>query len=393
MQYRKVPKNGDELSILGYGTMRLPVKNMRIDKERAKAQIYHAIDCGVNYIDTAYIYHMGNSEKFLGEILQGEYRKKVKLATKLPAWMVKKTEDFDKYLNEQLSRLRTDHIEYYLVHSLNSLDGIKRLVELGLFAFLERAKAEGRIGNIGFSYHGGKSDFKEIIDLYNWAFVQIQYNYFDENHQAGKEGLLYAAERDIAVFVMEPLRGGSLANKIPHDVQKIYNKADVKRTPAQWALRWVWNHPGVTLLLSGMNEESHIEENLAAAEESNTMTEQELQMIQDVKKTYHRLIKVPCTACRYCLPCPAGVDIPSCFELYNEKHMFPNFKTYWSYASRLGGTSGASPALASQCIECGQCEKHCPQHIKIRKELKAVKKEMEGFGTKALIQVVKRFKM
>ncbi len=268
MLYRKMPKNGDELSVLGFGCMRLPVKeDGTIDESRAMSQVRYTIDHGVNYIDTAWPYHMGESEPFVGRTLADGYREKVKLATKLPSWLIASREDMDRYLNAQLERLRTDHIDYYLVHGLAG-EVWDKLEALGVTDFLDKAKADGRIINAGFSFHGSIEDFKRIVDAYPWTFCQIQYNFMDENHQAGTEGLKYAASKDLGVIVMEPLLGGNLASPIPSEVEEIWNEAAVKRTPVEWALRWVWNHSEVTVVLSGMNEESQVEENLKIADEA-----------------------------------------------------------------------------------------------------------------------------
>ena len=298
--------------------MRFSVKDGKIDRDKAKRQVHYAIDHGVNYIDTAWTYHLGENEPFLGRILAGGYREKVKLATKLPSWIIKSRKDMDRILNAQLDRLRTDHIDYYLVHSLIGTLW-DRLESLGVTDFLDRAKADGRIKNAGFSFHGSVGDFKRIVDAYPWGFCQIQYNFLDRKNQAGIEGLKYAASKNLGVIVMEPLRGGKLTRFIPPEIKEIWNEAEIKRTPAEWGLRWVWNRPEVTVVLSGMNEESHIEENLRIADEAypNSLTEAELQLVKRVEQKYRELMKIGCTGCRYCLPCPSGVDIPGCFEIYD----------------------------------------------------------------------------
>lgn len=394
MLYRKMPKNGDELSILGFGCMRLPLKeNKMIDEERARKQLRYAIDHGVNYIDTAWPYHMGKSEPFLGWALADGYREKVKLATKLPSWMVESRDDMDKFLNVQLERLNTDHIDYYLIHGLaGSLWG--KVKKLGVADFLEKAKADGRIINAGFSFHGSGEDFRMIVDEYDWDFCQIQYNFLDEKNQAGTAGLEYAASKDLCVIIMEPLRGGNLARMVPPAVEEIWNEAKEKRTPSEWALRWVWNHPEVTVLLSGMNEETHIEENLAIADKAypNSLTEAELQLVKKVEQKYRELMKAGCTGCSYCMPCPEGVDIPACFDVYNILHMFGNVdETKFRYAVRLSGTlSGGNPEFASQCIQCGQCVEKCPQNLKIPELLEAVVKELEGPDLQQRLVMVKQ---
>jgi len=381
MLYRKVPQNRDELSILGFGCMRLAVRDGKIDEERATRQVRYAIDHGVNYIDTAWPYHMGESEPFLGRALAGGYREKVRLATKLPSWTIKNKEDMERILNAQLERLKTGHIDYYLVHGLVGLlwDKMEKLDVLG---FLDRAKADGRIVNAGFSFHGTAEDFKRIVDAYPWVFCQIQYNFLDEKNQAGTEGLEYAASKGLGVIVMEPLRGGKLTNPVPPEVQEIWNEATAKRTPAEWALRWIWNRPEVTVVLSGMNEESHIEENLRIADEaySNSLTEAELQLVKKAEQKYRELMKTACTGCRYCLPCPSGVDIPGCFEIYDNFYLSGNeSEAKLMYAAKPGGIiRGDVPGYASQCIQCGQCVEKCPQHLDIPSLLETVKEKFEG---------------
>ncbi|WP_406670665.1 aldo/keto reductase [Methanolobus sp. ZRKC4] len=384
MLYRKMPKNGDELSILGFGAMRLPVKeDHSIDEEKATQMVRYAIDNGVNYIDTAWPYHMGQSEPFLGRALADGYREKVKIATKQPQWMVKKPEDMDRFLNAQLEKLNTDHIDYYLIHSLAG-ESWKTIQDLGVIEFLDRAKADGRIINAGFSYHGASEDFSEVVDGYDWDFCQIQYNFLDENVQAGKKGLEYAASKGLGVVIMEPLRGGNLVNPVPSQVMDIWNEADVKRSPVEWALRWIWNHPEVTVILSGMSEPSQVEENLRFAKEGlpNSLTEKELGLVSRVAEKYGELMKIGCTGCRYCMPCPEGVDIPSCFEMYNNLQMFGSDDMLMlMYAARLGGIlGGPEKSFASQCIQCGKCLDACPQHIAIPDMLEKVAEEFEGPG-------------
>lgn len=382
MLYRKIPKNGDELSILGFGCMRLPVnENRTIDEERAAAQIRYAINHGVNYVDTAWPYHMGESEPFLGRALADGYREKIKLATKLPSWTVKTREDMDRILNAQLERLRTDHIDYYLVHGLVGALW-EKMEALDVLKFLDRAKADGRILNAGFSFHGSTEDFRRIVDAYPWNFCMIQYNFLDKKNQAGTEGLEYAASKGLGVIIMEPLRGGKLTSPVPSAVEEIWNEANVKRTPAEWALRWVWNRPEVTVVLSGMNEEAHIKENLKIAEEAcpNSLTEAELQLVGRVEQKYRELMKTGCTGCRYCMPCPAGVDIPFCFEIYDNMHLSgKEEEAKIQYAAKPGGIiRGDVPGYASQCMECESCLEKCPQHLDIPSLLKAVAEEFEG---------------
>jgi predicted aldo/keto reductase-like oxidoreductase len=382
MLYRKMPKNGDNLSILGFGCMRLATKeDGSIDEERAKKQVRYAIDHGVTYVDTAWPYHMGQSEPFVGRALADGYRGKVKLATKLPSWLIEKREDMDTFLNAQLEKLKTDHIDYYLVHALVGAlwDNVEKL---GVADFLTKAKADGRIRNAGFSFHGAGEDFSRIVDAYDWDFCQIQYNFLDEKNQAGTAGLEYAASRGLGVIIMEPLRGGNLTKNVPSAVREIWDEATVKRTPAEWALRWIWNHPEVTVVLSGMNDEAHIRENLnvAGVAYPNSMTEAELQLVKRVESTYRELMKVACTGCRYCMPCPSGVNIPLCFEEYNNLYLAddPNGEKFM-YAARLGGAVAlGDPEFASLCVQCGQCVEKCPQHIDIPVVLESVVEELEG---------------
>jgi uncharacterized protein len=395
MLYRKIPKNEDELSILGFGCMRLPVKeDGSINEERATKQIRYSIDHGVNYIDTAWPYHMGQSEPFLGLALADGYREKVKLATKLPSWLVESREDMDKFLNAQLEKLKTDHIDYYLIHGLSG-EVWDKMESLGVIDFIEKAKSDGRIVNAGFSFHGSGDGFKRIVDAYPWIFCQIQYNFMDEDHQAGTEGLKYAASKNLGVIIMEPLLGGNLANPVPSEVEKLWNEAATKRTPAEWAFRWVWNHPEVTVVLSGMNEESHIEENLKIADEAypNSLTNNELELVNRVEQKYNQLMKIGCTGCQYCMPCPSGVDIPECFSIYNNLHMFGNADgARFTYAIRMSGvfTNTEPGGFASQCIECGQCTDICPQSLKIPDLLKAVVEELEGPDLEKRIAMAKQ---
>lgn len=377
MLYRKVEKTGDELSILGFGCMRLPGGEAKIDEERATRQIRYAIARGVNYIDTAYPYHLGTCEPFLGRALAGGYREKVKLATKLPHWIINSPENMESIFLSQLERLNTERIDYYLLHALD--DKVwEKLHGLGVLGFLDRAREEGRIVNNGFSFHGGIEAFKEIAKAYDWDICQIQYNFLDRENQAGTEGLEYAAAAGLGVVVMEPLRGGNLVGKIPPEVKAIWDEADIRRTPAEWALRWVWDRPEVSVVLSGMNEEDQIDENLRIADEAypRSLTEKELRLVGRAEETYRGLMKVGCTGCRYCMPCPEGVNIPGCFEVYDRKHLFGDKQAETAYMIRFGEVSGW-PSHASLCNQCGSCEELCPQHLSIPALLQDVAEEFE----------------
>jgi uncharacterized protein len=377
MLYRHAARVGEELSILGFGAMRLPVcdgKPERIDEDKAQAMVDYAIRNGVNYFDTAYVYHAampfgaGMSEIFLGKALKAQ-RNKVNIATKLPTWFVSSRADMERYLNEQLERLQTDHIDFYLVHALTG-ELWKKVSQAGIREFLEAAKADGRIRHAGFSYHDEPAEFKPIVDGYDWSFCQIQYNFMDEEFQAGRAGLEYAASKGLAVVVMEPLRGGGLTDRVPREVQAVWDKAEQKRRPAEWALRFVWNRPEVTVVLSGMSTASQLEENVSLAGEGapNSLTAAELGIIEQAKKFYLSRIAVNCTNCGYCMPCPLGVQIPANFMQLNNLAVF-------------GDEGGANffyfhilkpEQRAPHCDECGQCEHVCPQHIPIRVKLKEV---------------------
>ena len=303
MQYRLIRKNGDEISPLGFGAMRLPLKNGRIDRIKARELIFKAIDNGINFIDTAYLY--GDSETFLGEILTPEVRSKVKICTKLPSINVRKYEDMENFLNEQLKRLNVDCIDYYLIHAVD-LKTINRLLKRDLIKFINKAKSDGKIKNIGFSYHGPKEEFEIVVDGYDWDVVMVQYNYFDENVQASMEGIEYAASKGLGIFVMEPLKGGILAGKMPKDAEDIFKKANPDKSNAQWAMQWVLNNRNVTCVLSGMNSFEQLEENLAIANETTplSMSFEEMETVELVKRVMRNSLKINCSTCGYCMPCP-----------------------------------------------------------------------------------------
>ena len=371
MQYRVNRKNGDNLSVLGFGCMRLPN-----NEEQAVRLLRHAIDSGINYLDTSYMYK-GN-ESLVGKALADGYRERVKLATKMPPHFISKYENYDKIFNTQLQNLQTDYIDYYLLHMLTDVKVWNRLKNMGFLDWYEDKRAEGRIMNLGFSYHGGKEAFVDLLDARDWDFCMIQYNFYDENNQAGKSGLEYAAQKGLPVIVMEPLRGGKLVNSLPNQVYKIWDEAYVKRSPAEWALRWVWNHPEVTLLLSGMNTMDMLNENLNITEtaEPGSFTERDLALFDKVRALIAASVKVPCTACGYCMPCPHGVDIPMCFSAFNDILIEGKMRAWIKYLTYTVLTS--EPTNASRCVKCGACESHCPQSIEIRDNLENMKRSFEG---------------
>ncbi|MEQ6358413.1 aldo/keto reductase [Thermoanaerobacter thermohydrosulfuricus] len=370
MQYRQFGKLNIAVSALGFGLMRLPVidnDNSKIDEAEAIKMIRYAIDNGVNYIDTAWPYHGGNSEIVAGKALKDGYREKTFLATKLPTWLINEKEDMDKYLNEQLKKLQTDHIDFYLLHALDKSKW-ENMKKVDALSWAEKKKQEGKIRYIGFSFHDEYPVFQEIVDYYDkWDFCQIQYNYMDIDVQAGENGLKHAASKGLGVVIMEPIRGGRLANP-PKAVQDIWDTAKVKRTPAEWALQWLWNQPEVSVVLSGMSTFEQLKENIESAKRSgiNTLTKEELEIVSKVRNKYKELSPIACTGCNYCMPCPNGVNIPRNFELYNEAHMYNIYEANRKAYKDLGD------AKASSCIECGTCESVCPQHLTIIDYLKEV---------------------
>ena len=368
MQYRTMKKTGDRLSVLGYGCMRLPVnEDGSVNRKEAIAEIRYAIDHGVNYFDTAYVYHFGESETVLAEALENGYREKVKIASKLPSFFITSREQMDRILEEQLQRLRTDHIDYYLIHNLNG-ERWQKMVEMGIKDFMDKAIAAGKIKHAGFSFHGSGNSFSEIVDGYDWTFCQIQFNYLDENVQAGVEGLKYAAEKGLGIIVMEPLRGGILAKPIPA-AEALWKTAKVNRSPVEWGLRWVWDHPEVDVVLSGMSNMDQVVEKIRYAENGlpKALTQEEHALIREVKAAYDSRIKISCTGCGYCLPCSSGIDIPECFYRLNNSSMFENLaqeKESYERMKRLNILVDAA-----KCIECGLCEEKCPQHIPIMEKI------------------------
>lgn len=375
MQYRK-DKKGNQLSILGYGCMRFTKNGSSIDLEKAEQELMYGISHGINYLDTAYVYP-GNEEA-VGKILAKNHcREEINLATKLPHYLIKTRAGAEKKFQEELQRLQTDYIDYYLMHMLNDCRTWEKLVQIGIQDWIEEKKKSGVIRNIGFSYHGNSENFRALLDAYDWDFCQIQYNYLDEHAQAGREGLEYAGEKGIPVIIMEPLRGGRLVNHLPQGARECIAKSDMFHTPAELALRWLWDQPQVTCVLSGMNSIDMVKENIRIAEtaEPNQFGEQEQALIAQVREEIQRKMKVPCTGCGYCMPCPQHVDIPMAFHCYNLRYAEGKHSGMWEYvqstAMRRDTTS------ASQCIGCGKCERHCPQGIQIREKLKEAVRELE----------------
>jgi predicted aldo/keto reductase-like oxidoreductase len=365
MQYRTFGALDWKPSALGFGAMRLPTIDgdpAKIDEPEAARMIRYAINQGVNYVDTAYPYHQEMSEPFLGRALRDGYRERIRLATKLPCWKVEGPGDFDRYLDEQLERLQTEHIDFYLLHSLNE-ESWPKVRDLGVLPWAERAIADGRIGHLGFSFHDRLEVFKEIVDASDlWLFCQIQYNFMDIDYQAGTEGLKYAAGRGLAVVVMEPLRGGLLTKSVPPAIQEIWDTAPRRRTPADWALQWVWNQEEVSVVLSGMSTMEQVEQNIASASESapGTLTEEHLALVARVRDEYQALARIPCTDCRYCLPCPNGVNIPRVFDIYNDAMMYGD-----EQQARMSYAWLDEEERADVCVECEECLEKCPQQIEI----------------------------
>jgi len=373
MEYRAFGRLNWKGSALGFGAMRLPLRGTKpaeIDEEEAIRIIRYAIDHGVNYIDTAYTYHDGRSEPCVGRALQDGYRARVKLATKMPSWLISSPADFDRYLDEQRERLQTDVIDFYLLHGLTR-DFWIHLRDMGVCEWAEGALAAGCIGQLGFSFHDELDTFKEIVDAYdNWTFVQIQYNYMDVHYQAGREGLHYAAAKGLAVVVMEPLRGGLLTRPQPPRIAKLFAAAPRSRSLAEWALQWLWDQPEVSVVLSGMSTMEQLVENVILASKSSqaALSPAEHELLGRVRTAYEGLAPIPCTNCGYCLPCPNGVFIPRIFALYNEACMFnePGVPRF-----RYRGPTGLKPEQrADQCSECGACEELCPQGIPVAQWLK-----------------------
>ena len=389
MNYR-TDKYGNRLSILGFGCMRFPMKAGRIDMAETEREILTAVEGGVNYFDTAYIYP--GSEAALGEILERNHiRDRVYIATKLPHYLIKNRESLDKLFTEELRRLRTDHVDYYLMHMLTDTATWERLLALGIGEWIAEKKASGAIRQLGFSYHGNSDMFCKLIDTWDWDFCQIQYNYMDEHSQAGRRGLYHAHSKGIPVVIMEPLRGGKLVSRLPEEAKRIFENHKIRHTPAQWAFRWLWNQPEVTVVLSGMNSDEMVRDNIhtASTVQIGELGGEEEAMLRQVVAAINSKMKVGCTGCGYCMPCPKNVDIPGTFAAYNRRYQEGRFWGFMDYV--ICTLLRKNPTAASNCIGCGKCEKHCPQHIPIREKLGDAQKELEGPLYRTLRRILGRF--
>jgi len=365
LQYREFGQLDWNPSALGFGAMRLPTEgddSGNIDEDEAVKMVRYAIDHGVNYIDTAWPYHDGNSEEFVAKVLKDGYREKVRLATKLPSWLIEEPKDMDEYLEKQLGRLEVDQIDFYLLHGLNR-ERWENYKKVKVREWLDKVQSEGKIGHPGFSFHDDLDIFKEIVDSYDWTFCQIQYNYLDRDFQAGKDGLQYAGSQGLAVVIMEPLRGGKLATEPPEEIRNILSEGDKERGPVSWALNWLWSQPEVSVVLSGMSTMEQVKENVELASNSRAgkFSKRENQLMERAAKKYREISPVRCTGCNYCTPCPNGVHIPTNFQLYNEAEVYGKFEEnkerYYEFLDEEG--------RASACIACGECEEACPQNLEI----------------------------
>lgn len=392
MQYRVDPKSGNHLSALGFGCMRFPRNLTQIDLSKAERLVLKAVELGVNYFDTAYIYP--GSEEALGAILErNRLREKVCIATKLPAARCRRYEDFDRFFSEQLCRLRTDFVDYYLMHNLGGADVWEDLCALGIERWIESKKAEGKIRRLGFSFHGASADFEGLLNAYAWDFCQIQYNYADVRYQAGVDGLKKAHALGLPVMVMEPLLGGKLTSGLPKAALRPFEEANPALSPADWALRWLWDQPEVTVVLSGMNEPSQLDANASCAEGAapGCLTPGDHELYERALAAFRKSYKVPCTGCGYCMPCPHGVNIPGCFGAYNMSYAMGAITGLSQYWQSAGTFSSHKSQLASLCKKCGRCERQCPQHIPVMRSLEKVKKRMEPFYVRALVPVVRAY--
>ena len=390
MQYRN-NKYGEPVSVLGYGCMRFSRKGAVIDFDKADRELMDAYKRGVNYFDTAYIYP--GSEDTLGRFLEKHsLRDKVNIATKMPQYLVRKADAFDRYFDEELKRLRTDHIDYYLMHMFTDPEEWENLKRLGILSWVEEKKKAGAIRNFGFSYHGNTAMFLKILNDYDWDFCQIQYNYLDETSQAGRVGLETAYAKGIPVIIMEPLRGGRLVNMLPDQAKKLIAENEKHRSPAEWGLRWLWDQPGVTCVLSGMNSVNMVRENcrIAATSRAGEFTDEDFELIRRVKEAINASMKIGCTGCNYCMPCPKGVDIPATFRSWNRMYTENKRGARHEYVQTVGLRK--EPAFASQCIKCGKCEKHCPQNLPIRESLAKADRDLLPPYYRPVLAVMRKFK-
>ncbi len=389
MQFRK-DKTGEPLSVLGYGCMRFSRKRGSLDYEKAEKELLLAYKKGVNYYDTAYLYP--GSEELLGKFLEkNRLRDKVNVATKLPQYLVRNAGQIDRFFDEELRRLRTDHVDYYLMHLMTDISEWERLKGYGIVQWIESKKQSGAIRNIGFSFHGNTDMFLKILNAYDWDFCQIQYNYMDENTQAGRAGLEAAEKKGIPVIIMEPLRGGKLVGLLPEKAKQLIDADPHCWSPAEWGLRWLWDQPGVTCVLSGMNSREMVAENCRIADSvrAGEFGEAEFALLEKVKKEINARIRIGCTGCGYCMPCPKGVDIPGTFSCWNRMYSENRVAGIREYAMTIGFRK--KPAYASQCVGCGKCEAHCPQKLPIRQALKQADKALCPPPVKFGIEVAKKF--
>ena len=388
MNYRN-DKYGEPISILGYGCMRFSRKGPYIDYDKAEREVLRAFELGVNYYDTAYLYP--GSEEIVGKIFENNsIRDKVKIATKLPQYLIRSSKGIQKTFDEELKRLRTDYIDYYLMHMLTDLAEWEKLKSLGIEDWIRDRKADGSIRNIGFSYHGDSDMFIKLLDAYDWDFAQIQYNYMDEHSQAGRKGLDAAYERGIPIVIMEPLRGGKLV-KLPKDAAKLLKQDSHRFTAAELGLRWLWDQPAVTCVLSGMNSMEMVEENCRIASDVRVgdFSPEEFALVDNIRSIIKSREKVGCTGCRYCMPCPKGVDIPGNFHYYNTMFVDSKFEGLRGFFQNM--CLRKDPGFASQCVACGRCEAHCPQNINIIEELKRADRALRPAPLKPVIGLAGKF--
>ncbi|GMO19632.1 MAG: aldo/keto reductase [Termitinemataceae bacterium] len=391
MQYRTDPKYGNKISVLGFGCMRFPKNFGVVDIKKSEALVMKAIEKGVNYFDTARIYY-GNEEALGTIVSRNRVRDKILIASKLPGWQIKTADDIEKIFQLTLEKLNTDYIDYYLIHMLSELSTWERLKNFGIEKWIENKKKSGQIRRLGFSFHGDCGQYLKILDAFDWDATLIQYNYSNENFQAGITGLKAAYEKKIPVFIMEPLLGGTLVNDLPKAVRTLFEKTHSEWTPARWGLNWLWNQKEITMTLSGMNSDIQLEDNLRAAEDSRVgmLDEAGLELFAEVRRIFNESYKIKCTGCSYCMPCPGNVNIPGCFASYNASYALTLFKGLWKYSQTVSFTA-KTMRNASRCINCGKCEQHCPQALPIRANLKLVKKRLEPFWFWLPLRIARKF--